>query len=514
MKKVNQNTPQVWQELLRHLLLGTDQLSVPESWPQQLEAYQIKGEDVPTQLLELIGKTHLLTKGAQALPRWSTPLPAPPPPSQGTPCSWRSVQHLQLILSGHHERALPEFIRLLSQYKKRLPAESIPALLDQCTQTPALWALLQPLLGEGEYWLIRQHPHWSRLLPNQGAFDDWPAAKGKEQYTNLAAYRQADPVAARDSLSDHWLNLDHRTQARVLQALEVNLGEEDEAFLVHCLQSKRKEVRVVAGDLLARLPKSALVEQLFELAANVLERKAGKLQINLPESIPGISKEYGIYPTGSKMPGGLKINWLQQLISRIPFSRWTSSWKVSAAEVVQLFAQTNNAVSFLGALNESLLRFPDQEGHEALIRWWLLSGQEVLWNNKNGKKLLLQTSADFFNEGLTKWLEQFGPLVPADTLPAHWLATSTHPWSAQLSKIVVLGFQDVIQGRRTADWHLWHYRQIFEAAGYNSDPSLLEQFRSGWSFRNNSFGRWHGDLEKMLQTLHFRKEMAAAINSK
>ncbi|MEL7421373.1 MAG: DUF5691 domain-containing protein [Bacteroidota bacterium] len=513
MKKGKSASPQLWQSLLRNVLLGTDQVSTPNDWPQTLDTYRINAEDTPSQLLELAGKTHLLAKGAASLPQWTEAIPAPPPATEGKACSWRSVQHLQLILNGHHERALPEFIRLLGQHKKRLPAESIPALLDQCTETPALWSLLQPLLGKTEYWLIRQHPHWSRLLPQLSALDDWPTGIGKEQYELLAAYRQADPEAARDSLSDHWLNLDHRAQARVLPALAVNLSPADEAFLQHCLSSKRKEVRVAAGDLLTRLPESALVEQLFLLASEVLQFQGKQLKLKLPEHIPGVSKEYGIYPTGSKMPGGLKVNWLQQVLSRIPISRWTGQWKISAFELVQLMTQTERSLPLLQALNESLMRFPEEEGQQALIRWWLLGGQEVLWNNKKAKALLPQTTADFFNQSLTKWLEQFGPLVPADTLPAYWLSTSTHPWTTQLSKIVVLGFQDVIQGRRTADWHLWHYRQIFEAAAYGSDPALLEQFRSGWSFRNNSFGRWHADLEKMLQTLHFRKEMRAALAS-
>ena len=473
MEKGNTATSQLWSALLRNVLLGTDQVSLPETWQQTLDAYRVNADDTPAQLLELAGKTHLLKKGAETLPRWAAAIPSPPPKNAGQACSWRSVQHLQLILTGHHERALPEFIRLLAQHKKRLPAESIPPLLDQCTATPALWTLIQPLLSEAEFWIIRQHPHWSRLLPQLSAFDDWPSGKGKEQYEQLAAYRQADPVAARDSLSDHWLNLDHRTQARVLPALAVNLSAKDEAFLQHCLESKRKEIRIAAGDLLTRLPESDLVEQLFLLAKDVLQYQGNRLKIVLPERIPTGSKAYGIYPTGSKMPGGLKVNWLQQLVGRIPFSHWTQHWKITAPELVQLFTQVDNALLLLQALNESLLRHPETAGRQALIRWWLLSGQEVLWNNKKAKALLPQTEAAFFNESLTKWLEQFGPLIPADTLPAHWLSTSTNPWSPQLSKIIVLGFQDVIQGRRTANWHLWHYRQIFEAAAYGSDPSLL-----------------------------------------
>lgn len=513
MKKAETFTHQRWQELLRYILLGTDQVSLPEQWAVYLQTYQSSGEEAPAQLLELIGKTHLLDKGTMPLPRWEGELPQAPPPSEGQACSRRSVQHLQLILGGHHLRALPEFVRLLREHQKRLPSESIPALLNQCLEEPALWTLLQPLLGEAELWLIKQHPHWSRLLPDATAFESWAELEGKASLQTLRAYRKANPEAARDSLMDHWLNLDHRVQARVLPALEEQLSSEDEAFLQHCLQAKRKAIRQAAADLLGRLPESTYVKDIFNLLQDMLQLQGGHLQMDIPDELPEAAKAYGIYPTGSKMPGGLKVNTLQQLLARVPFSFWIDNWKTKPFDWVQTLANAPHGQALLKALNESLLRFPEPAGQQALVRWWLLSGQETLWNNKAAKALLEQSTEDFFNESLTKWLEQYGPLVPADTLIAHWLSSNTQAWSDSLSKIVVLGFQDVIQGRRTADWHLWHYRQLFEAAGYYSDPKLLDHFRSGWSFRSNSFGRWHADLEKMLQSLHFRQEMRTALAS-
>lgn len=511
MQEAESFTRQRWQELLRYILLGTDQVSLPEQWSVYMDTYQSTTEEAPAQLLELIGKTHLLDKGTLPLPRWQGELPEAPPPSKGKPCSWRTVQHLQLILSGHHLQALPEFVKLLDEHQKKLPPESIPALLNQCLEEPALWQLLQPLLGEAEMWLIRQHPHWSRLLPDLTSFDSWPQAQGKEQFEILKAFRAADPEAARDSLSDHWLNLDHRAQGRVLPALEEGLSEADESFLNHCLQASRKGIRQTAADLLGRLAESQYVQDVFDQLQSELTLKQGKLLVELSDELPEWAKRYGVYPTGSKMPGGLKVNTLQQLLARVPFSFWTKAWAIQPFDLVHAFANAQHSQALLKAINESLLRFPEQEGQQALVRWWLLSGQETLWNSKSGKALLELSTPAFFNDSLTKWMEQFGPLVPADTLVAHWLSSSTHSWSNPLSKIVVLGFQDVIQGRRTADWHLWHYRQLFEAAGYGSDPKLLEHFRSGWSFRSNSFGRWHADLEKMLQTLHFRQEMRTAI---
>ena len=148
-----------------------------------------------------------------------------------------------------------------------------------------------------------------------------------------------------------------------------------------------------------------------------------------------------------------------------------------------------------------------------MIKWWLLTDQQSLWNNTEAKQLLQQATPGFFNSSLLTWLQQFGPLVPNETLPAYWLLHSPHAWQPALSKMIVLGFQDVIQGRSTANWDIWHYRPLLEKAAYHSDPQLLQQFKSGWSFRSGEFGRWHADLEKMLQILHFRGEMARELGT-
>lgn len=505
------NIDQNWKELVRYLLLGTDQLPLSAEVLSIMQALGVEQEENHQMLLEAVSLTHLLQKGAPRSANVSFTVPEPAKPSAGGACSWRSVQHLQAILNGHHLPALPEFVQLLHTHNKQLPADSLPVLLEQCRANPDLWELVRPIIGERGLWLMRQHPHWSNLEPQVAALEEWPEQSGKTQLFLLQAYRKVDSAAARESLTDHWLQLDHKTQARLLPALSEGLKADDEAFLEHCLQAKRKEVRKAAANLLSRLADSQLVGRLWGYAQSSLLLKDGKVICELPEELPRETEADGIYPTGSKTPGGLKLNWLQQIVAGIPLLYWVDHWKKTPWEIIHLIANGPHSTTILNAFTESLIRFPDTVGTEAVIKWWLLSGQESLWNNNTAKQLLKQTSVSFFNESQLRWLEQFGPLVPADSLPAYWLTNSTHSWAPALSKIIVLGFQDVLQGRRTANWDLWHYRRLFEAAAYHSDPQLLDQFKSGWSFRSASFGRWHADLEKMLQILHFRREMIAEL---
>ncbi len=502
---------QNWDELVRRLLLGTDQLPAEEL--QTSDAPADEDTESHQQLLEAVGITQILRQGARQLPTLNEALPSPAPEAALAPCSWRSVEHLQAILDGHHQPALPEFAQLLKKHQKQLPHEALPNLLEQCREQPELWQLIEPILGTRGRWLLQQHPHWSALLPSTAALESWPQATGKEQLALLTAYRREDPEAARQSLTDHWLELDHKAQGRILPALAEGLTSDDETFLDHCRLAKRKNVRLAATDLLASLPESRLQDRLWEHAQSCLVLKANKLELILPEDLPKATQEDGIYPTGSKTPGGLRLNWVQQLLERIPFTHWEQHWQKTPLDIIQMVAKVSYGNQLLQALTKSLLRHPDLGGTEAMIKWWLLTDQQSLWNNTEAKQLLQQATPGFFNASLLTWLQQFGPLVPNETLPAYWLLHSPHPWQPALSKMIVLGFQDVIQGRSTANWDIWHYRPLLEKAAYHSDPQLLQQFKSGWSFRSGEFGRWHADLEKMLQILHFRGEMARELGT-
>lgn len=482
--------------------MGTDQLPTSEA-PEE--------DDNVEQLLTAIGLNRLLQRGARVLPRYQEDLPPPAAASEQPLCSWRSVQHLQAILAGHHGPALPEFAHLLSVYKKQLPHTALPELLDQAHQQPERWQLIAPILGERGLWLLRQHPDWSVLLPDRDTFEDWYTAPPAQQPRLLRAYRQDAPDDARQSLTDHWLEFDHKQQAQLLPAIQENLDPADEPFLEHCRLAKRKDVRLAASELLANLPESELSKRCWKHAQAALSMSEKSIELVLPEKVPKITQGDGIYPTGSKMPGGLRLNWLLQLLERIPFSRWATHWQKPPLDILQRLAKATYGTQLLQALTQSLLRHPDLAGTEAMIKWWLLSDQQSLWNQPSAKALLKKASPAFFNASLLTWLQQFGPLVPQDTLPAYWLLHSPHPWQPALSKMVVLGFRDVIQGRRTANWDLYHYRPLLEKAAYQSDPELFHQFKTGWSFREEGLGTWHADLEKMLQILHFRLDMKAEL---
>ncbi|RMF02474.1 MAG: hypothetical protein D6772_03450, partial [Bacteroidetes bacterium] len=285
----------------------------------------------------------------------------------------------------------------------------------------------------------------------------------------------------------------------------------DEAFLSTQLGARRKEIRLVAADLLSRLPNSSYLQTLYQEARQILRYAQQQWTLHLPKRVPSSAKNLGIETKGSRQPGGLALNWLVQLLMRIPLSYWSQASQQVPTRILRSWLALPHGLALVQAAAASLLRHPDEEWTDALIGYWLETNNENLWRQPTAKKVLAQASATTFNDTLLPWLLQYGPLVPEDSLAAYWLSLGAHPWSPQLSRIIIEGFCDLVRERHTQHWDLYHYQRIFQAAAYQSDTSIFSTLRQNWPSGGSGLGRWSVEMEKLLQTLHFRLEMQKAL---
>jgi hypothetical protein len=491
--------------LLRQLLLGS--LRSPAVAPAAAE--DITDSDL--YLWQQAATEDMLRRAARPWPQFTGELPEPAPTAVEQPCSWRSVMHLDAMLKGHHAPALPEFIRLLRQRQRQLPPAALPQLLEEARTNVDQWQLLEPALGARGRWLAHQHPDWKELLRTIDGSSWSEEAEDKEKWRQLQAFRQQAPDTARDQLAAHWESQPVKTQARLLTALETRLSLTDEDFLYPLLAAGRKEIREAAAQLLAQLPESQYVQELQTEAATILRYQDSTWLLELPRLLPAHVKQQGISPKGRPRSPGLVRDWFTQLLARIPLRFWSDHSGQAPPRILRGWLTLPDGLALLQAAAKSLLCHPDEDWTRSLIRYWLESNNERLWQQKAAKELLEQASTKVFNDCLLPWLTQYGPLIPEDSLPAYWLSLGKHAWSPQLSRIIIEGFRDLVRERRVQQWNLYHYQRILRAAAYQSDTSLFPVLRQTWQSGSGGLGRWSVEIEKLLQTLYFRLEMAKEL---
>ncbi|MBX6752159.1 MAG: SWIM zinc finger family protein, partial [Micromonosporaceae bacterium] len=110
----------------------------------------------------------------------------------------------------------------------------------------------------------------------------WETGSPAQRRGYLATLRRQDPAAARARLTDGWATLAATERADLLQTLAIGLGPDDEPLLQSALDDRRKEVRVVAADLLTVLPGSAYQERAIARARHHLVVDGTRVDVRLP----------------------------------------------------------------------------------------------------------------------------------------------------------------------------------------------------------------------------------------
>jgi hypothetical protein len=333
-----------------------------KTWPDVLASALVgtaRGGGQPDALLDAAAAQALRRRAGVALvPGAALPTPAPPDdvPAVGPDAAAR-VDTL-LALDSASRDALPVRdmegrLELLSEWLgaaatagRRLPPELLPALLEAGRRHRALRPLLGPVAGPLAGWLGAQRSDWSYASSAPGAestvddADAWELGAIGARVGYLHRLRERDPDRARDLLATAWDDEAPDDRAALLGALETGLSPADEPLLERALDDRRRNVRAVALDLLARLPGSAWGQR---MAARALEHVdlggSGPIAIEPPAACDRSMRRDGVVarpPAGT----GERAWWLEEILAHTPLSVWPSPAGILAREVSEAWAAT------------------------------------------------------------------------------------------------------------------------------------------------------------------------------
>jgi hypothetical protein len=210
----------------------------------------------------------------------------------------------------------------------RLPPELVPALLEMGRRHHPLRPLIAPVAGPLAGWLAAQRANWSYAspaAPTESVVDGdevWELAGIGQRVTFLAQLRHRDPARARELLEAAWDTEPPEDRAALLGAFRIALSTSDEPLLERALDDRRRQVRDVALDLLARLPGSGYARRMAARAAACVDLAGnGPIGIRPPAECDRAMRRDGI---AARPPAGVgeRAWWLEEILARTPLDAW------------------------------------------------------------------------------------------------------------------------------------------------------------------------------------------------
>ena len=497
-----------WKDFVTASLLGTEQGGVAPAIPAMLE--EALG---PTDGLE--PEARFLTRaGALALWRragWkperadSAPLPAAPPDAAPL-VSALSAAHLRAMLGGHGADVLPEWLGEAARRQRRLPPESLPALLDWARQNRARRPLVMAAGGARVPWLAAQNPEWNFAADDSP--ENWETGNRDQRLTILQGWRATNPPEALAQLEMVWSTEPADARATLLGALEHGLTDADIPFLERALDDRSKEVRQKAVDLLSRLPGSPLVARMLARAEGLLVWKRGgllsraSLEVNLPSSPDPAGVRDGLDPKAfDEQKFGEKAALLTQILSAIPLRYWTDRFQQTSTELLQALKKSEFADVVATGWRLATERQKDAVWAVALLDGPVQPGpgmgchhtlQKVLSDEQRTTRLLASLRGGILN-GEYKY-ETWHPFTMQ-------LSTYEGYYPQSLGRELLAAMRRVAADERQSTYHLWNAAKTLVLS---IPPALLADAASDWPE-----GKTY--LAPMIELLAFRHEVLTSL---
>lgn len=459
--------------------------------------------------------------GFQNAPAQDRPAQQPAPAEQLRPCPPRAEALLTLLLRGAHPAGLlSEWLHLLAEHGGRLPARFLPNLLETAARQPRLRPLVAPLLGERGRWLARLQPDWDWAAAGDAAAQRtlvWETGSIEPRAAVLRAWRENDPAGARQALIDVWTTEPPEHRAALLPALAVRLHLDDEAFLEQALDDRRKEVRVAAQRLLARLPGSQLsqrmlgrVQPLLQIERRLL--RAPRLQLALPAECDAAMRRDGV--GAAPWPGlGEKTGWVVDMLAAIDPRVWLDQFdkERSPRALLDLAASSEFAAALIRGWALASVQHGLTSWLQHIGQWWTGAspalrdavpdtlfealGAAIRHDEHGGLSALTDGfSSDWYtDQGLVRLL--------------HMLADQgAGSWPAAPSRRILQRIEAALPSLPALP-HPWAFRQLLSSLALALDPASACACADRLHDVARPDGQWRDALNSFSSTVRFRHEM-------
>lgn len=521
----NNQPTELWDNLVTTALLGTERRPLAQAQASASLGAALSQFDPNDQEHTLLGVSALLSLYQQAgmVPTTIERPEMRPSASDDRPvCNPRAAQHLTMILNQKYAAVLSEWLEALAQTGQRVPETMLPTLLDFCRTNEEVHQLLHPIIGKRGHWLAGQNPNWhyasidvasSNTLESDTDEADaelaelWETSGRSQRLALLRQLRQQHPHRAREVLLTTWSQEKASDRTDFLETFRVGLSQADEPFLENSLDDRSKEVCRVAAELLARLPESRLVQRMIERITPLLEYtpkqeprvfppqpgRKPKLTITPPEHYDATMKRDGITEAPSTKKTGQKAWWLQQMLEVIPPSYWTNLWGAPPKDLLEAATKSDWKSALINGWAKATEQYADATWAEAFL------GQEKLVSEAHLSLLVEILSPERREAYLIPHLRK------STNTPAELIQRCQHPWSPELTSVVLYRIRSTIKNADTRS--IWHLQSLIIQIGLYIPPTMIHDVTNGWPTDAKVWHTVEAAVEKCIATLQFRYDM-------
>jgi Family of unknown function (DUF5691) len=385
MPKASTNSAQLWSELVKTALLGTDRIALPElGYRDNIGALlsQLDHSNREASLLAAAAVVSLHRQcGTVSVPSEKSGFPlcdTDPIPR----CSSNTASFLKRILQGQFSHLLPEFFSALAESGHRLSEEVLPDALDAGRKDVKLRNFLVRVIGRRGEWLASLNEEWDYVAAKADV-KDWETASRPSRVSILRELRKNNPSNAIGLLTSTWKQDGPEDRLAFMEELQIGLHSGDEEFVESALDDRRKEVRRKAAELLVQLPESKLVRRMIDrirllVAASsasgsklirALTRQS-KIQVTLPEACDESMRRDGVELTPPQGMGE-KAWWLGQMVACVPITFWDDHLSLPPTECVRDAEKTDYSEVLLPAWAKATKRGRQLEWAQAILEYAL-----------------------------------------------------------------------------------------------------------------------------------------------
>lgn len=500
---------------MKTALLGTDRSELSQLLQTQLEQLGVDPSLTDSEaILEATVLVSRMRRAGRILTVWNKPLPNLELAEGERNSSPALARFFEKLMEDDDDRLLGQMMEKMKAKQVVLPGSMLPMLLQKATGNTDFAAMLIPVLGSRGKWLASQHPEWRLLVLSSENFS-WETGKHAERLALLRYWRHEDPVVGLHLLESTWNEETTAHQKTFLKCLQINLSLADEDFLEGALDSRRKEVRKTAAELLACVSDSALVKRMFVRAKQFLALKGkegrGKISVELPEAPDKALLRDGLDNKKQWHQGGLKASRLWQILSVIPPQYWATHFNCPVKELLSIYVRSEWSELLVQSAIDACLRHQDDEWTEALLNFWMENYSKQRWANLQVDGLFPLLHPLSFERIVAKALRKNVAVPEEDDPLIDLLSIPKMEWGDELSQKILVAIRGWIGDDQMRYWGGWYLKSVLKNAAYCANPLLYERTRRAWNNAGPVWTSWENDEEDFFEVYQKRRRIVELL---